>query len=70
MNILIKICIFVFAIQGDKNIQAHHRNGFGKYVADDKAKVSVRSGQKRRIKSKPVCHLHRTMLDEFLGLSR
>ena len=41
MRILITICIF--AVQANKNIAAHHRNGFGKYVADDKAKVSVRS---------------------------
>ena len=42
-SIFIKLCIFIFAVEAGKNIAAHHRTGSGKYVADDKAKVSVRS---------------------------
>ena len=41
--IFIKLFIFIFAAEAAKNIAAHHQTGTGKYVADDKAKVSVRS---------------------------
>ena len=43
MRIFIKTFIFIFAVQANKNIAAHHQTGFGKYVADDKAQVSVRA---------------------------
>ena len=36
-------CIFFASVQATKNTQAHHKSGFGKYVADDVEKVSVRS---------------------------
>ena len=42
-SIFIKLCIFIFAVEAAKDIAAHHKTGSGKYVADDKAKVSVRS---------------------------
>ena len=41
--IFIKLFIFIFAAEAAKNIAAHHQTGSDKYVADDKAKVSVRS---------------------------
>ena len=37
------VCIFLASVQATKNTQAHHKSGFGKYVADDVQKVSVRS---------------------------
>ena len=42
-SIFIKLCIFIFAVEAAKDVAAHHQTGSGKYVADDKAKVSVRS---------------------------
>ena len=37
------ICIFFASVQTTKNTQAHHKSGYGKYVADDVEKVSVRT---------------------------
>ena len=43
------LSIFILTIHATKDIEAHHKPGYSKYVADDESKVKVRNSDNQNI---------------------
>ena len=43
------LSIFILTIHATKDIEAHHKPGYSKYVADDESKVKVRNSDNQNM---------------------